>query len=116
MNFSRRELLARSGMGLGSLALAGLFNELGLAAAPDAGELAPADVAASGSSLMPKAPHFTAKAKRVIYMFQAGAPSQLDLFDFKPALVKYDGQPVPAEFVKDQRYAFIEKNAAYYKK
>src|SRR5205823_13870246 len=61
--------------------------------------------------LMPKKPHFPAKAKRVIYLFQVGAPSQLDLFDPKPSLVKYDGQPIPNDFVKDQRYAFIEKNA-----
>jgi hypothetical protein len=48
----------------------------------------------------------------VIYLFMAGAPSQLDLFDHKPALQKFDGQPVPAEVVKDQRYAFIQRNAA----
>ena len=42
----------------------------------------------------------------------AGAPSQLDLFDQKPALVKFDGKPVPAEVVKDQRYAFIQPNAS----
>ena len=52
------------------------------------------------------------KAKRVIYLFMAGAPSQLDLFDYKPALVKFDGKPVPAEVVKDQRYAFIQHDAA----
>src|SRR5207248_10790516 len=57
-------------------------------------------------------PHFAPKAKRVIYLFMVGAPSQLDLYDNKPTLVKYDGQPIPQEYVKDQRYAFIEKNAA----
>src|SRR5262249_11071493 len=59
-----------------------------------------------------KPSHFPARAKHVIYLFMAGAPSQLDLFDNKPLLVKHDGKPVPEEFVKDQRYAFIEKNAA----
>ena len=46
-----------------------------------------------------KPPHFPAKAKRVIYLFQVGAPSQLDLYDPKPMLAKYDGQPIPADFV-----------------
>jgi uncharacterized protein (DUF1501 family) len=48
----------------------------------------------------------------VIFLFMAGAPSQLDLFDFKPVLRKYDGQPIPAEVVKDQRYAFIRPDAS----
>jgi hypothetical protein len=58
-----------------------------------------------------KPPHFAPRAKHVIYLFMAGAPSQLDLFDPKPALVKYDGQPVPASVVKDQRYAFIRPDS-----
>jgi hypothetical protein len=62
--------------------------------------------------LAPKPPHFAQKAKRVIHLFMAGAPSQLELFDYKPTLAKYDGQPVPAEIVKDQRYAFIRRDAA----
>ena len=48
------------------------------------------------------------KAKRVIYLFMAGAPSQLDLFDYKPELVKHDGQAMPEEFVKGERFAFIK--------
>jgi len=48
----------------------------------------------------------------VIYMFMAGAPSQLDLFDRKPSLQKFDGQPVPADVVKDQRYAFIRPDSS----
>src|SRR5437667_878368 len=67
-------------------------------------------IKASGP-LVPKQPPFPARAKRVIYLFQAGAPSQLDLFDYKPALVKYDGKPVPAEVVKGQEYAFIRPDA-----
>ena len=50
----------------------------------------------SADPLAPKKPHFAPKAKRVIYLFQAGAPSQLDLFDYKPGLAKYNGKPVPA--------------------
>ncbi|MGZ4974068.1 MAG: DUF1501 domain-containing protein [Limisphaerales bacterium] len=67
--------------------------------------------AAVANPFAPRAPHFKARAKRVIYMFQAGAPSQLDLFDYKPTLTKYDGKTVPAELVKDQRYAFIRPDA-----
>ena len=62
--------------------------------------------------LTPRPPHFAPKARRVIFLFMAGAPSQLDLFDNKPTLRKYDGQPVPAEVVKDQRYAFIRPDAS----
>ena len=62
--------------------------------------------------LAPKAPHFPAKAKRVIYMFQAGAPSQLELFDYKPELAKRDGQLPPAELLKGYRAAFIDPNSA----
>ena len=79
-------------MGLGSMALATLLrgNDV-FGASPGV-----------ANPLAPKNPHYAPKAKRVIYLFQAGAPSQLDLFDYKPALVKYDGKPVPAEVVKGQ--------------
>ena len=62
--------------------------------------------------LAPRAPHFTPKAKRVIYLFQAGAPSHLELFDPKPELTKRDGQLPPAELLKDYRAAFIKPNSA----
>lgn len=99
MNFSRRELLNRCGMGLGGVALASLLNDLGLAAAP-----AGADVAAPvGSSLAPKAPHFAPKAKRVIHLFMNGGPSQVDTFDPKPALAKYHGKLLSEELKGDKR-------------
>jgi hypothetical protein len=66
----------------------------------------------SANPMAPKFPHFAPKVKRVIYLFMAGAPSQLDLFDNKQALVKFDGKPVPPRVVKDQRYAFIQRDAA----
>ncbi len=50
----------------------------------------------------PRAPHFAPKAKQIIYLFMAGAPTQLDLFDNKPALQKFDGQEIPAEFVPER--------------
>jgi hypothetical protein len=57
--------------------------------------------------LAPKKPHFRPRAKNVIFLFMAGAPSQVDLFDPKPTLVKYNGQDCPAELTKGERFAFI---------
>ncbi len=100
---TRRYFFKECGVGLGTLALASLLK----------GNNVFADVAgpAASNPFAPRAPHFAPKAKRVIYLFQAGAPSQLDLFDYKPTLVKYDGKPVPAEVVKGQKYAFIRPDA-----
>jgi hypothetical protein len=81
---SRREFLWRSGGGLGGLALASLLGEEGLLAAPDA---------AGAAGPFPRPPHHRPRARRVIQLFMAGAASHLDLFDFKPELVKRDGQP-----------------------
>ena len=61
--------------------------------------------------LAPKAPHFPGKAKRVIFLFQAGAPSHLDLFDDKPQLRKFDGTLPPPELLKDYRAAFINPSS-----
>src|SRR5436190_9756502 len=84
--FSRRQLLQSSSCGFGMLALAGLLDSLGLkgSAANAASE--------SANPLLPKKPHFTAKAKRVIFMFMQGAPSHVDTFDYKPQLEKDDGK------------------------
>jgi hypothetical protein len=57
--------------------------------------------------LAPKAPMFAPKAKSVIYLFMAGAPSQVDLLDYKPKLQQLDGQGIPAEMTKGERFAFI---------
>ncbi len=62
--------------------------------------------------LAPKQPHFQAKAKRVIYMFQAGAPSHLELFDYKPELTRNDGKLPPKELLAGYRAAFIDPNSA----
>jgi hypothetical protein len=61
--------------------------------------------------MAPRQPHFPAKAKRVIYLFQAGAPSHLELFDHKPELAKWDGKLPPAELLKGYRSAFINPNS-----
>lgn len=99
---TRRHFFGECGLGVGKIALASLLcgGSRTLAA-----EL-------SSNPLSPHVPHFGPKVKRVIYLFMAGAPSQLDLFDYKPALQKFDGKPVPAEVVKGQRYAFIQRDAA----
>jgi hypothetical protein len=95
LNLTRRHFLGTAGVSVGSAALSSL-----LAAEERANPLAP------------KKPHFPAKAKRVIHLFMAGAPSQLDLFDFKPELVRLEGKPLPPSVYGSQRYAFIRADAA----
>src|SRR5690349_7209808 len=104
---TRRHFFSECGVGIGKIALASpLTGGASRALAETIAAAAAATAPASAPSTSPvrkfrsaaKPPHFPARAKHVIYMFQAGAPSQLDLFDNKPALTKYDGQPVPAEF------------------
>ena len=94
-------------MGLGSVALASLLSAEKLFGATD-------QPAGGRNPLAPKPSHYGGKAKRVIYLFMGGAPSQLDLFDFKPSLKKYNGQPVPKEVVMGQKYAFIKPDAALF--
>ncbi len=107
---SRRWFLRDCGVGLAGIAAHSLLAKDSAAVSASASPSSPAP--SSASSLAPKAPHFTPKAKRVIYMFQAGAPSHLELFDPKPELTKRDGQLPPAELLKDYRAAFIKPNSA----
>jgi hypothetical protein len=100
IDVTRRHFFRDCGVGLGKIALAGLLTDT----------FRPSRTRADGAS-GPLAPHFPARAKHVIYLFMAGAPSQLDLFDPKPVLARHDGQPVPPEVVKDQRYAFIRPDS-----
>jgi hypothetical protein len=95
---TRRHFFQQCGMGLGTLALASLWNE---------GHAAPAQPALV-NRLAPKQGHFAAKAKRVIYLFMAGGPSQIELFDHKPRLNELHGKPIPEEFVKGKRFAFMD--------
>jgi hypothetical protein len=88
------------------MALASLLTERVLASHGAAGGLAQAN------PLAPRLPHFAPKAKRVIHLFMAGAPSQLDLFDHKPKLQELEGKPLPESVVGGQRYAFIRPDAA----
>ncbi len=99
-SLSRRWFLRDCGVGLGAIAASSLLS-------------ADRSVVAAGTSpLAPRQPHFPGKAKRVIYIFQAGAPSHLELFDNKPELTKRDGQLPPAELLKNYRAAFINPNSA----
>ena len=98
---TRRHFFNQCSLGLGSLALAGLLSDQRLAA----------DSSAGPSPLAPRPTHFPAKAKRVIYMFMAGGPSQLELLDYKPKLNELDGQMVPPDYVKNKRFAFIKTDA-----
>ncbi len=92
---SRRSFFRSCAGGIETLALASLLEREGLA-----------------DPLTPKAPHFAPHAKNVICLFMEGAPSQMDLFDPKPALVKYSGQSLPPSMTKDLRLAFIKPTAA----
>jgi hypothetical protein len=83
---TRRQFLNRAGMGFGTLSLAALFGK---------DLLSEAGAAAKDSPLAPHRPHFPAKAKRVVHIFAQGAPSHIDTWDPKPALTKYNGQPIP---------------------
>jgi hypothetical protein len=110
LQVSRRHFLQECGVGLGKVALAGLLTDTftsRVSAAP-----APTPTPASTDPLHPLKPHFPAKAKHVIHLFMAGAPSQLDLFDYKPALAKLEGKPLPPSVIGNQRYAFIRPDAA----
>jgi hypothetical protein len=102
---SRRWFLRECGLGLGKIAAASLLSDA-LAWQPRAAAVSAAE------GLKPKKPHFTGKAKRVIHLFMAGAPSQLDLFDYKPELARLEGKPLPPSVIGGQRYAFIRPDAA----
>ncbi|NND95997.1 MAG: DUF1501 domain-containing protein [Pirellulaceae bacterium] len=103
---TRRQLFQTCGVGLGKLALASLcVSDFGQARSEGSGT-PPSD---SGRA---RGFHHTPRVKRVIYLFMAGAPSQLDLFDHKPKLVELEGQSIPPSVIAGQRYAFIQPDAA----
>ena len=103
-NLSRRQFCHDAGVSVGKIALASMLAQANLTT----GQARAAVV----NPTAPKQPHFPATAKRVIYLFMAGAPSQLDLFDHKPKLTELEGKPIPPEVIKGQRYAFIQPDAA----
>ena len=96
---SRREFFCRARTGLGGLALASLLNDNSVALSP---------LLSPSNPLAAKPAHYAAKAKRIIFLFMLGGPSQLETLDSKPKLAELDGQPVPADLVAGQRFAFIK--------
>ena len=97
INLSRRELFQNTATGIGGLALASMLN-------------AESDAAPKfeyNSPLAPKPTEFAPRAKNVIFLHMVGAPSHLDLFEDKPVLRKFDGQPCPDQYLEGQRFAFL---------
>jgi len=94
---TRRHFLRQSTMGIGAIAMAGLFRDGG----------AGVSNVTNANPLTPRAPHVAPRAKRVIYLHMAGSPPQQDLFDYKPRLTELDGQPCPDSFLENERFAFI---------
>ncbi len=99
---TRRHFFEDCGVGIGKIALASMLTNAMTRSA----------TAEIDNPMAVKPPHYEAKIDHVIFLFMAGAPSQLDLFTPKPALNKHDGKPIPQEIVKDQRYAFINRDAS----
>ena len=103
---TRREFLMTTASGLGMAALGSMLTDDGVLSSAGAAE---------GGAVNPLAPqksHFDAKAKACIFIFMAGAPSHLDLFDHKPKLNELSGEKLPDSLLKDVRFAFIKKDAA----
>ncbi|MBN8247659.1 MAG: DUF1501 domain-containing protein [Verrucomicrobia bacterium] len=93
---TRRHFFGRCGLGLGSVALASLLDSRRLAAA--------------AQPLDPRATHHVPRARNVIYLFMAGGPSQLELFDYKPRLTALNGQPIPDSYLAGKRFAFMDSS------
>jgi hypothetical protein len=92
---TRRHFFQECALGIGSMALASLFNE---------GRAAPAP----SDPLAPRPGHHPPRARNVIFLFMAGGPSQLELFDHKPKLQELHGKPIPQEFIQGKRFAFMD--------
>jgi hypothetical protein len=97
---TRRHFFRDCGVGVGKIALANLLLQAGAG-----------NAATVARPMAPRKPHFPAKAKSIIYLFMAGGPSQLDMFDYKPKLKELDGQKPPESFLKGKRFAFMERLA-----
>ena len=100
-DLTRRHFFSRCGVGLGGIALGSLLAK---------DSPAPAPAPRMRNPLEPKPTHFPAKAKNVIFLFMAGGPSQLDLFEHKPVLDRLNGQPIPESYTKGKRFAFMDSS------
>jgi len=99
--FTRRHFLKESAMGMGALALGSFLTSCGASATSAGIDFDPAH------PLTPKVPMFPGTAKSIIYLHMAGAPSQLELFDYKPVLSRLNGQDCPQSLLQGKRFAFI---------
>jgi hypothetical protein len=97
---TRRHFFADCGVGVGAMALGSLLS-------------ADTPAQASVDPLAVRQPHFPPRAKRVIFLFMAGGPSQLDLFDYKPQLTAYSGQRIPESFTEGKRFAFMDSSNGF---
>src|SRR5687768_6555916 len=99
---TRRHLFSQCAMGVGSMALASMLSESaqGAGAKPLVQSETPAT----------RKPHFTPRAKNVIFLFMAGGPSQLELWDYKPKLVELNGKPIPDSYLEGKRFAFMDSS------
>jgi hypothetical protein len=98
-DITRRHFFRNCAVGVGSIALASLFAEQ-LAASPS-----------QGTKPQPvRGPHHKPRAKNVIYLFMAGGPSQLELFDYKPKLIELNGKPIPQSMIEGKRFAFMDSS------
>src|SRR5438105_11383990 len=104
---TRRWFLKECGVGLGTIALHALLQDRAVASQATSLSAAPSD------PLAPRQPHFPARAKNVIFLFMAGGPSHLELFDNKPALARYNGTLPPPELLEGYRAAFIKPDATF---
>lgn len=95
---TRRHFFSRCALGLGSIALGSLMANRGAFAAGALG---------LDNPMAPRQPMFPARAKNIIYLFMAGGPSQLELFDYKPKLAELNGQLIPQSFIEGKRFAFM---------
>jgi hypothetical protein len=100
---NRRYFFRECGVGVGKIALAGMLT---------GGNAGVARATSAMDPLAVKSPHHSPKAKAVIHLFMAGAPSQLEMFDNKPKLAELEGKPIPPSVIMGQRYAFIRPDAA----
>ena len=103
MTWTRRDLLGRVGMGMGAMGLQALLGGTGSAGAAINGL----------NPLAPKGTQFAAKAKRVIHIFANGGPSQVDTFDPKPMLAKYDGKEIPGGGLRTERKTGAAMKSAF---
>lgn len=97
---TRRHFFRKCGIGVGAIALSSLLER----------SLSANSKSSKGNPLAPKQPHFAARAKRVIFLFMAGGPSQLEMFDYKPELARLNGEPIPQSYIEGKRFAFMDSS------